>query len=110
MTINDCTFDVEWEQVNNVRSRDIPRNMFKRTKKDIMNIYPNPVQDIVNLEIEGIESGELLIYSISGGIVSTESVTRGKQQINTSNMPDGVYYFVVRNANYRDMKKIIIKH
>lgn len=51
-----------------------------------------------------------IVNASTGGLVSSMPIITGDHQINTSDLPNGVYYFVVRDANYRDMKKVIIQH
>jgi len=110
-TINHCQIEPLWlsSQGNNIaRKHTTPTQ--KRTRKNLLNIFPNPANGVLNIDVKGISKGELFIYSISGGLVSSMPIITGDHQINTSDLPNGVYYFVVRDANYRDMKKVIIQH
>lgn len=110
-TINHCQIEPLWlsSQGNNIaRKHTTPTQ--KRTRKNLLNIFPNPANRVLNIDVKGISKGELFIYSISGGLVSSMPIITGDHQINTSDLPNGVYYFVVRDANYRDMKKVIIQH
>ena len=110
-TINHCQIEPLWtsSQGNNIaRKHTTPTQ--KRTRKNLLNIFPNPANEVLNIDVKGISKGELFIYSISGGLVSSMPIITGDHQINTSDLPNGVYYFVVRDANYRDMKKVIIQH
>lgn len=110
-TINHCQIEPLWTspQGNNIaRKHTTPTQ--KRTRKNLLNIFPNPANGVLNIDVKGISKGELFIYSISGGLVSSMPIITGDHQINTSDLPNGVYYFVVRDANYRDMKKVIIQH
>lgn len=110
-TINQCLIDPSWphSQGNNMIRKHSTLTQ-KRTRKDLMNIFPNPANGVLNVNIIGIAKGDLFIYSISGGLISSMPIIAGDNQINTSELPNGVYYFVVRDANYRDMKKVIIQH
>ena len=109
--INHCQIKPLWasSQGNNIaRKHTTPTQ--KRTRKNLLNIFPNPANGVLNIDVNGISKGELFIYSISGGLVSSMPIITGNHQINTLDLPNGVYYFVVRDANYRDMKKVIIQH
>ncbi len=110
-TINHCQIEPLWtsSQGNNI-AREHTTPTQKRTRKNLLNIFPNPANGVLNIDVKGISKGELFIYSISGGLVSSMPIITGDHQINTSDLPNGVYYFVVRDANYRDMKKVIIQH
>ena len=68
-------------------------------------LYPNPVRDILNIEIENdIQSIE--IYNIQGQKV----LTSNQNQINVSGLATGMYVVRIQDAeNNISTKKIVIK-
>jgi hypothetical protein len=69
-------------------------------------LYPNPATDIINLRLEGVQVGGYLatVYNLSGqqvaatefGVVNMKSI----QQINTANLPSGLYQLVVASEGW----------
>ena len=72
-----------------------------------INIYPNPVQDFLN-----INSSEDIInvklYNVIGQIVLNKLVNNNTHQINTSNYTPGMYLLTVETANGTITKKVNI--
>ncbi len=59
--------------------------------KNIFSFYPNPVNDQLTIYSDEINAGmSYAIYSMSGEIVLTETLSNDKN-INTSNLPAGIY-------------------
>ena len=59
--------------------------------------YPNPVAHSLNME-HNIEAGQYSIISISGQLVRTGAVNLDLRQINTSELPAGIYLLKVKSA------------
>jgi Leucine-rich repeat (LRR) protein/phosphotransferase system HPr-like phosphotransfer protein len=93
------TFDVKEDRPTNINS-----------EQDIdINIYPNPVSDIVNIKAnEVIESIDIL--TVSGRIVYSKVVNSEQIRVNTNNIQSGVYIIRIRTENSTVTKKIIIRH
>jgi len=82
-----------------------------------MNIYPNPVSDIIKIEFE-LTKGDIFkieIMDILGKPIETITdgslIRRGFHdfEINTSNWSSGTYFIVIRHTNGRFSEKIIRK-
>ena len=78
-------------------------------------IYPNPVTDFVNINLEVNENGRgnMLIYSTLGQIIQTESINiiQGKNHLKTniSHLKNGYYYLVIEINDQRISKMIFKK-
>ncbi len=70
-------------------------------------IYPNPVQDIINIQLHnGQELKQVNIYNISGRHVYTGS----RSQIDVSRLPSGMYLLeITTKTDARPVKRIIIE-
>lgn len=68
-----------------------------------INIYPNPVSDVLNIELS--EKASFIIYNIIGVIVKESLLYEGRNEIPVSDLPAGTY-FIKSNDN---TKKFIIK-
>ena len=78
-----------------------------------INIYPNPVNDHLNLQWENTTSGSYTfsVYNIGGQLITTEksSLNSGAntQNINTSGWVPGIYLVQVQNGDARRVFRIV---
>lgn len=69
-------------------------------------IYPNPVQD--NLNIASVEIGSsIFIYDIQGRILEQQTVSTSEFKLDFHNLKSGVYFLEVQYENQKIRKKII---
>ena len=73
--------------------------------KDYVSIYPNPVQDVLNVSATGFDNVE--IVNFLGQVVYQNQVTNNSFQINTADLTDGVYF--VRLIGENTVTKKFIK-
>lgn len=61
--------------------------------------YPNPGKDYLNISVsESQNQAKVLLYNLSGSLVSEQSFSGFDTEINTSHLPQGTYlYRVVSN-------------
>lgn len=88
-------------------STDITENL----KEKNIDIYPNPASDIINLNINGTQIGdvELNIYSVSGILVRKEMLKNNPQQINIKNLSIGIYLLEFKSKKWNENQKLVIK-
>lgn len=84
------------------------------SKNEIQAIYPNPVQDIINLKFNNnfTQDIKIEIYSIRGDLVFQEhlgiqSAGLKSKLINTSNLPSGFYLLVIEGEISKEEFKFI---
>ena len=75
--------------------------------KEVLNIYPNPVQTILKLEGTGFESTQIIISQLDGKRISTESVINN--QIDLSDYPSGIYLLSIHTSNQVIITRKVIK-
>jgi hypothetical protein len=80
-------------------------------KQNPIAIYPNPAAENVTITLPpNTNKAELLIYTVQGQLLSQTQVF-GTQTINTSNLANGMYLFVIQsNGNIVGREKVIIAH
>lgn len=73
-------------------------------------LYPNPTSGLVNLQITNEIKGNfnLLIFDLSGKLISSYNVTNGLNQLDISNLVNGNYVATVK-INNQDFDWQIIK-
>lgn len=62
------------------------------------NVYPNPVEDIINIKVE--ENTSVSLFNILGEEVKTFDIVTGDNQFDISNLPNGVYIVKDKSGNY----------
>jgi len=83
--------------------------------EDINNInvllYPNPVEDILNILIhdEHNQSAHLKVFSITGELLITKSLSPGVSKIDMSNLAKGIYLTEIQIAGHKLFDKILKK-
>lgn len=78
---------------------------------DAVKLYPNPATDIVTLDLpEKLAKGASVnIYDMSGSLKMNVKVSRESQQINISQLKQGVYLLKVENTDEPIVMKLIKK-
>ena len=69
-------------------------------------IYPNPANDIVNVQTNS-DNGTIEIFDITGKQISSKNYTSKMFQLNISTFPAGTYYAVISSETSRKTTKII---
>lgn len=87
------------------------------TKSDIevpeLSLYPNPARDILNIQIEGMESAEaVLIFDAMGRVVFEADLEEGQNSLQAnlsgSTFQNGMYVVTVISKGERVAKRLII--
>lgn len=96
--IGEATYDVEYTGV-----KELSSNTF--------NIYPNPTNGIITIELgEDInQNTDILIYDIAGHVAYRGQVDSYSQHIDLTDLSSGVYFVKVDFATKSISKKLIIK-
>ncbi len=83
--------------------------------KDNINLYPNPVHNILNisLNVENTTIYNFNIFSISGQLLSSEKITtttgNNLIKLNTNNLSSGSYILIISNDNSKSIQKLFTK-
>lgn len=78
----------------------------KETKKEI-NIYPNPINGIINFEFAHNNIQKITIYDITGRPIIEKTQIRQKERIDLSTYKDGIYIISIQKDNEIFTTKII---
>jgi hypothetical protein len=90
--------------------KDIDTGIFnKPTLEQITKIYPNPTRDYINIEIpEQQKNINTQIYTIDGKLLN-ENTIENHEQINVSNLKEGIYIIKATTNNHTYTGKFIKK-
>jgi hypothetical protein len=71
-------------------------------------VYPNPVKDLMGIEVSGIRNGDaaITVTDATGKVVRTVAVTKDKFEIDMSGLASGVYFVKYADQAKSDMVKI----
>ncbi len=75
-------------------------------------IYPNPADNMVNIEVPAGSKGSITLYDITGKTISKLEVTERthKYSVNTSSVPAGTYLVLVQTQYAVQNNKVVISH
>ena len=74
----------------------IKQNLFSTLKAKT---YPNPANEVLNIELNENFTGTIAVYNINGSMVVEESINGTECQLNTSSLSTGNYFYRVMNGN-----------
>ena len=80
--------------------------------EDKFRLFPNPVFDMLNIELEGVGKNELIsveILNIAGIKMKSQNITGVKTQLNLVDLPSGIYFVKVKTSANMYLRKIIRK-
>jgi len=87
-------------QLDNIKvTGDDPAKLIKNDLR--LKIYPNPIQNILNVEVDNFQSLELI--NMNGQLI----LSSNNSSVNTSDLEKGVYFLKVKTENSIVTKKII---
>ena len=83
-------------------------NIAEHSNSDIINIYPNPAKDILNIETtENIEIKSINIYSIDGKLIEVNKYSFNNRQLNIGQLTTGSYVISIETDKGKFSKTII---
>ena len=80
------------------------------TKSALVNIYPTPVVNTLNVEASGLgdSNSTIELYSILGELLIKKSIHSDQLRLDVSKLPSGMYTVVVSNGNFNHTQVIVI--
>ncbi len=73
------------------------------------NVYPNPANDVVNVNVGSATNATVVLTDITGKVVSSVSGVSGTTTINTSAVPAGLYIVSITSANGVATEKVTVQ-
>jgi hypothetical protein len=69
--------------------------------------YPNPVKDVLNLNVNAEKYSEIRIINMIGSVVYASAIDNEKLRINIAGIPAGIYFVKVQGAGAGASLKIV---
>lgn len=74
-------------------------------EKQKYNIYPNPVENTLNITSDNSDEKQINIFSISGQLIKTLKTSNENLNIDVSELSSGTYFLNINNVPYKFIKK-----
>lgn len=81
--------------------------LYENEANNIINIYPNPVNDILNIDLSNHDASNISIINALGEIVFTENVSANHLSLKTNNLISGIYFIKVESKHKTSTIKFI---
>lgn len=75
-----------------------------------MRIYPNPVSDMIHIDLNSAENVKISLYGLTGNVVKTAAESGTTATMNVTDVPEGMYILVVDNGKNKTVRKMHINH
>jgi len=72
-------------------------------------IYPNPSDYIITIEMENLINATIEIYNVSGKLVLSKELNSKVEKINISDFSKGIYIVKVMQNRSLNVKKVIMR-
>ena len=69
----------------------------KKTKTQSFVVYPNPTKDVLNIQQEIGSELQISIFDVTGKLLLTTHSSEKQVQINTNNLPNGLYVISIQS-------------
>ena len=80
------------------------------SSKKVLSVYPNPVQDKLNINLTGFDGvSEIKVYDVNGRQVAAQRTAQVNSQMNISKLAKGMYLVKVVTANGEVLNAKVIK-
>ena len=78
-------------------------------KSDRIRVFPNPAKEFINLSIPtSMGSAQMLkIYSITGSLVDTKTISGNSAKYNLAQLKSGVYFVEIQTSDKKEVIKFI---
>lgn len=73
-------------------------------------IYPNPVSDMIHIDLNSAENVKISLYGLTGNVVKTAAESDTTATMNVTDVPEGMYILVVDNGKNKTVRKMHITH
>lgn len=101
------------DEKNNRVRKITPRNLGVN-KNDMSNkiieIYPNPTRDILNIEVKDFSTtAQLTITDVLGKILYSKKIQTTTTTIDTSTFTKGIYFVTLEDGTKKSTKKVVVE-
>lgn len=77
------------------------------TENNIIDVYPNPTSDIVNVYIDDFKNACIYVYSIHGLLLKKYDAVNYNTTLHLSDLSSGIYLITIKHSKGIEFRKII---
>jgi len=90
-------------------TEDVSASINSSSNSNSFTIYPNPVNDILNISIKSNDKYEIQISDVNGKLIIEKTIlpTGSLSQVSVSDLPQGVYFIKIISTSNTLIKKFI---
>ena len=74
-----------------------------------LNPYPNPSNNLVSLNTEGLSGADLKVFDMKGQMVMQNKVSSARQILNVQNWTSGIYQIVVQHQGQKWNAAVVVE-
>jgi hypothetical protein len=75
-----------------------------------VDVYPNPTNGVFSIEVKSSEKQTMQVFDVTGKLVLSQVIQRGKTNVDASSLPNGVYNInIISNGNIVNQRLVITK-
>jgi hypothetical protein len=78
-------------------------------ENNTINIYPNPSDDIINIDIENINNATIEIYDVNGTLIFSKALNSNFEKIDISGFSGGLYLVKVKQDSTVIIGKVVVR-
>jgi len=88
-----------------------PNGINTLTQHDEINIYPNPSNSSFTISKSGSDKMNVVeLTTVMGQVILRKEMVQNLIEVNTSVMPDGIYFVNIETATNKVVKKLVVNH
>lgn len=103
--LNELRCQAKQRGYNNLPLGCTTTGLEKNEKTKELVVFPNPVSDLLNIPLQNVTFGKIIITDVLGKRVEELNFS---EKINISDLNNGIYFITVRDQNYNYTTKIIV--
>lgn len=74
-------------------------------------VWPNPANQVVNVDLTGTYDATLTFYSIDGRVIDRFNTTSSQRaQLPVGHLSEGIYFIEVVSRTQRHVRKVVVRH
>jgi len=77
------------------------------TRNIVMQVYPNPFEDLITLRLHEDGSYRIKILSLTGQLIKCEEFKGNDHQVDLVGIPSGIYIISISSEEFRSIKKVM---
>lgn len=87
---------------------DCTTGISENSLRNVMDVYPNPVRDQLNITLPVGDNYVVKITNLLGSVVYNETTSKEKVSINLANTARGVYFVTVESKTEKVTRKVVL--